>query len=140
MKYIILILLIFLSSCELIVIGNKPIDLKPIIIKRDNPVGAVLLFKSELENNNVLAASEFIANPNGHRLKATEKLELYDDLPRFVNQIPKGEITNILETLQEQNIINVKIEFDYITYLECSTKKIDSLYFILNYRIYKQYY
>ena len=77
----------------------------------------VLLLKSELKNNNILAASDFFASPNGHKIKAAEKLELYDQLPMLRNRINLlSNVTSITEEMQANDIIRVKVEYDYIKY------------------------
>ena len=53
-------------------------------------VGAVYLFKSELDSNNAPpAATEVLARPNGRQLLTIEKYELYDEMNRLRRLIAK---------------------------------------------------
>jgi hypothetical protein len=133
-----LVVVFSLSSCELIVIGQKPTEVKTIIVSRKNPTGTVMLLKSELKNNNYFAASDFFASASGHKFKANEKLELYDQLPMLRNKINLlSDITSITEEKQSNDIVRVKIEYNYINFFVCDTKKIDSLYYVINYGFHK---
>lgn len=143
MKYILyIIFILILSACELIVIGEKPKAVEPqvIIIDRTNPIGAVLLFKSELDSNNIPAATEFLATPTGHKILAVNKIDFYYELPMLKNKLKNLEISNIYEDNLDDNLTRVNIEFGYIRNLICDTKKIDSLYYIINYKFSKTYY
>jgi len=140
MKYYLFIILILLSSCELIVIGEIPKEVKTITISRSNPVGTVLLFKTELDSNNIAAATDFIATPTGHKIMAVNKLDYYTELPMLRNKLKNLEISNIYEQHLDGNLIRVNVEFGYIRNLICDTKKLDSFYYIVNYKFEKTYY
>jgi hypothetical protein len=140
MKYYLFIILILLSSCELIVIGEIPQEVKTITISRSNPVGTVLLFKTELDSNNIAAATDFIATPTGHKIMAVNKLDYYNELPMLRNKLKNLEISNIYEQHLDGNLIRVNVEFGYIRNLICDTKKLDSFYYIVNYKFEKTYY
>jgi hypothetical protein len=140
MKYYLFIILILLSSCELIVIGEIPQEVKTITISRSNPVGTVLLFKTELDSNNIAAATDFIATPTGHKIMAVNKLDYYTELPMLRNKLKNLEISNIYEQHLDGNLIRVNVEFGYIRNLICDTKKLDSFYYIVNYKFEKTYY
>lgn len=140
MKYYLSIILILLSSCELIVIGEIPQEVKTITISRSNPVGTVLLFKTELDSNNIPAATDFMATPTGHKIMAVNKLDYYTELPMLRNKLKNLEISNIYEQHLDDNLIRVNVEFGYIRNLICDTKKLDSFYYIVNYKFEKTYY
>jgi len=140
MKYYLFIILILLSSCELIVIGEIPQEVKTITISRSNPVGTVLLFKTELDSNNIAAATDFIATPTGHKIMAVNKLDYYTELPMLRNKLKNLEISNIYEQHLDGNLVRVNVEFGYIRNLICDTKKLDSFYYIVNYKFEKTYY
>lgn len=135
------IILITVTSCEMIVIGKRPVEVKTIIVSRDNPTGTVLLFKAEIDAKNIKAATDFIASPNGHRLRAIDKLDFYDDLPRYHNILKKATtITDIYEEKLANDIIRINVEMDYIRNLTCDTKKINNLYYIVNFAYSKNLY
>lgn len=138
-KSIFILLTILLNACEIIQIGEKPQEVKTIIVARENPVGAVLLFKAELDSNNIPAATEYLATPTGHRILAIDKLNIYDELPMLKNKLKGLEISNIYQQNIEDNLVRINIEFSYIRNLICDTKKIDSLFFIINYKFEKNY-
>ena len=98
-----------------------------------------MLFKAELDSNNIPAATEYLATPTGHRILAIDKLNIYDELPMLRNKLKGLDISNIYQQSLDDNLIRVNIEFSYIRNLICDTKKIDSLYFIINYKFEKNY-
>ena len=117
-KLIFILLTILLNACEIIQIGEKPQEVKTIIIARENPVGAVLLFKAELDSNNIPAATEYLATPTGHRILAIDKLNIYDELPMLRNKLKGLDISNIYQQSLDDNLIRVNIEFSYIRNLQ----------------------
>lgn len=138
--YLVIIIAFFLSSCALIEIGKKPQKVVSIEYHRKDPVGAVLLFKNELDADNIVAATEYLASNTGGRILAVNKLDIYDTLPMLQNKLRNLKISNIYQSDLGNDIIQVNIEFGYIRNLICDTKKIDSLFFILDYKFEKHVY
>lgn len=129
-KGIILILLISsLTGCELWVIGGGPRE-KVIEVNQNTSIGAVYLFKAELDSNNVRGATEVLAQPTGSFYLAIEKYELYEEMERLARIIGQKQITNFkTDTLSETNH-KITVNFDYITEVSFTTSKISDNWYI----------
>lgn len=126
-----------MSACEIITIGNRfPIKKKVVINQnQESPLGAYLLFKTEIDSNNAYAASDLLANPEGTTILAYDRYLLsynVDMLRRNIQNIP---ITNIKADTLNDIIVQFKIELDLIKYMTVYTKKIDSLWYITKYHL-----
>jgi hypothetical protein len=134
-KYFIIISIIALSSCELIVIGTPPNKVEPVIINRNSSEGSVLLFKSELDTNNIQAAAEILDNEMPPLFLAIDRYDSYFDLLLLSNYLGKRSITSIdKDTIAPDNIY-VELELNYTKKLKAKTFKRDSLWFIEDYSI-----
>ena len=131
-KYLIFILTIILSGCELIEIGTKKPKL--VDISQHSALGAIMLFKTELDSQNVFGASRLFASPDGSFFIAEEKFALYDDIARLGRIIGTKPITAVIAdsniTLNPQ-IISVKI--DYLKKISFTTCKINDTWYIIAY-------
>jgi len=124
---------LILLSCELIVIGKKPGEIKPLEYDRHSPIGSVVVFKTELDSNNISAASDIIATKDGKYLLAIDRYENEYELERVRRVISKRKITKIKQdTLSEHNI-KIILELDYYKYISFNTSLIDGLWYITNY-------
>lgn len=125
------IVLVTLTSCELIVIGTKK---DPVIeINQDSPIGAVYLFKAELDSSNVPAATQIMASPNGTELLAYEKYELYDEIARLERLIGRKPITKVKADSLSTTNCRVSVEFDYLKTINFNTQKIRDAWYIIGY-------
>lgn len=132
-KYaIILILSLILSSCELIVISSKKQETIP--IDRNSALGAVLLFKTELDSSNVPAATQILAKEDGKIYLAFEKYELYDEIARIGRILNSKSVTNYQSDTLTPEKLRIDVEFDYINSMTFTTARIDSLWFIVDYK------
>lgn len=134
MKNTILIILILITvyGCELIVIGNPNQTPKIIEINQKSPVGAVYLFKTELDSNNIPAATQILAAENGSFYLAYEKYEMYYDIDRLRRIISKKPITNINIDTVAKNQQKFNFEFDYLQNMTFTTKKINDEWYIID--------
>jgi hypothetical protein len=121
---------VFLLSCELIVIGTPPQQVKPIEIDRSTGVGAAMLFKEEIDTNNIQAAAEIIDLKPPQKLKAIGRYDLYYDLIATKNVIDDREITAIIEDTLSQDEIDIILELNYTKRLFLKTFLRDSLWYI----------
>ena len=122
------LVVIFLTGCELFTVGSRKPQKQE--ISQRSSVGAVYLFKAELDSNNAPAATEILARSNGNPLLAIEKYELFDEMNRLGRLISKKPITltrtDTLSTTKQR----VKIEFDYVKNITFTTQKIADEWFI----------
>ena len=126
--------LFFAQSCELFVIKGKKILIEEQShYTQKTPLGVVTIFISELENNNVLAASKLLIKDDGRFLNATEQYEIQSDLARMSRFLAGKQITNqFFDTTS--GVINVSLEFDYgKNKARFATKEANSLFYILSY-------
>lgn len=127
---LVIVSFIALAGCEVFTVGSK----RPAVqeINQRSAVGAVYLFKSELDSNNAPAATEVLARPNGRQLLAIEKYELYDEMNRLGRLIAKKPITLTRTDTISTTLQNVKLEFDYQKKMTFTTQKIADSWFIVD--------
>lgn len=125
------IFLLINSGCELFVIGTK--QLPQIELTQNSALGAVYLFKAELDSNNIPAASHILANSNGSEYLAFEKYELYDELERLGRIIGNKPITKVVSDSVNDSRINFNMEFDYLKSMKFITLRINDLWYIVEY-------
>ncbi|MBK9249588.1 MAG: hypothetical protein IPM69_16095 [Ignavibacteria bacterium] len=131
MKHTIFILLILaLTGCEIFTVGSKRPPVQE--INQRTSVGAVYLFKSELDSNNTPAATEVLARPNGNQLLAIEKYELYDEMNRLGRLIAKKPITLTRTDTISTTLQHVKLEFNYQKKMTFTTQKIADSWYIVD--------
>ncbi|MCX6153115.1 MAG: hypothetical protein NT007_03025 [Candidatus Kapabacteria bacterium] len=132
-RFLILVLIIILNSCQLLVIGgsHKP---KPIDLDQKSAIGAVLLFKLELDSNNIPAATGLLASPQGRRYLAIEKYELYDEVARLGRKIAKRNITFFKTDTLSISTCNIVLELNYSKSMSFTTSKINEEWYIVSYR------
>jgi hypothetical protein len=120
------------AGCELITIGSK--RPQPIIIDQSSPVGAIYLFKTELDSNNIPAATQILANPNGRVLLAFEKYELYDEVARIGRMIASKPITQVKSDSLSPQSYRISMEFSYLKQIAFTTTRINDYWYIVHYQ------
>jgi len=120
-----------LTSCELIVIGSKKAP--PIEINQNSALGAIYLFKTELDSNNVPAATQILADPKGNVYLAFEKYEMYDEIARIGRIISHKPITSVKTDSLTATSYRINMEFDYIKAISFTTAKIQNNWYIVDY-------
>ena len=135
-KCVTAILLSFVfTSCEIITIGTPNAPKKEVInVNQQSPLGAVYLFKTELDSNNVPAAAQILADSSGNLLLAIEKYERYFDVDRMKRKIGQKLITKIVRDSLAENDYRYNVEFDYLTNVTFTTSKIRDEWYITNYK------
>ncbi|OGU13043.1 MAG: hypothetical protein A2X61_03535 [Ignavibacteria bacterium GWB2_35_12] len=126
-------LLLFLWGCELFVIGTASKKIRPVEVNQKSPIGTIYLFKTELDSNNIPAATKILATPKGTQYLAIEKLDLYDEVERLGRILSNKPITYIRADSLTQLSYKVSVEFDYIHKMSFTTYKIDDAWFITEY-------
>ena len=127
----ILICSIIIYGCELIIIGSKKTP--QIEINQNTPIGAIYLFKTELDSNNIPAATQIIAHPSGQQLLALEKYELYDEVERLGRLVRSRQITNVKADSLSERLYKINLELDYNKLMYFTTAKIDDYWYIVSY-------
>jgi hypothetical protein len=132
--YLNLILLLLLTGCELIVIGTKR-EQKPVInLNQDTPLGAVYLFKAELDSNNISSASDLIARRDGQKFLAIERYEMFFDIDRLKRMIFMKPVTKVKTDTIDNISFVFSIEYDYLTNVSFTAKKINNDWYITGYQ------
>jgi len=135
---IITLLTFTLMGCEIYVIGNN--SPKPIPINQSSSISSIYLFKTELDNNNIRAASQLLAQSNGNYYLAYERYELFEEINRLKRILDNKTITDYrIDTLSQTNH-KVIVQFDYITEIKFLTQKINDNWFIIDYEETIHYY
>jgi hypothetical protein len=129
-KSILILFVVLLGSCELIVIGTPSYGPRIVEIDQKSSIGAVYLFKAELDSNNIPAASQILANPDGRFYLAFEKYEMYYDIHRLQRILNNKSITNIFVDSLSSNKKKYKFEFNYLDTMAFTTRKINEDWYI----------
>lgn len=130
---LIIICSLVLASCEMITIGSRRNAPRFYDLNQKTPVGLILLFKIDLDSNNIPAASQLIAHQEGSRLLAIEKYDMYDDIWLLQRIIQFKDITKIqLDTLSKV-MQRIEIEFNYTRCVTFKTKQIQDYWYIVGY-------
>lgn len=127
-----IIITLFLTSCELFVIGNNRPP-KPVIdITQESATGAAMLFTTELQLENVPGAAQLLSDNNG-RYNANRQQEQYYNLARLTRILNNRKITRVLADTITVELHNVKLEFDYVKEFAFSMRQLDSLWYIMDF-------
>ncbi len=126
------VILSTLSSCRMFEIGEPPRK-EVIEYSQNNPLGAVLLFKTELDSNNTPAATGLLAQPNGQHYLAIEQVEMYDEIDRLKRLISRKPVTRIRADTLNNNSLEINVELEYLRNLSFTTLKINENWYIVNY-------
>lgn len=125
-------LLLFLTSCELFVIGHKAKPKQVYDINQESAVSAALLFTTELQLDNVPGAAQLLTDNEG-RYNATKQKDQYYNLARLTRILNERKVTRILTDTISDELHNVKLEFDYIKEFSFSMRQLDSLWYIMEF-------
>ncbi len=122
------------AACELIVIGkpDKPAGPK-YTIDRTNPTGTVLLFKTELDSNNIPAAARILADSTGRRYLAYEMYEMYDELMRVRRLIGNDKINKIQSDSITPVQYNIRLQFADEKSMYFYTSRFGEYWYIVGY-------
>lgn len=117
-----------LTGCELFTFGSKR---APVIeVSQKSSIGAVLLFKAELDSNNTAAATEILAGKDGSKLLALEKYEMSDEIARISRIITRKPITRMKTDTLAPDSHRIHLELDYLKNITFSTARINSQWYI----------
>lgn len=128
-----LIVIMSVTGCEIFVIGSKYTVLPTVNLTQETALGAVYLFKAELDSNNIPAAAQLLAHQDGTKMMAIERYENYFNIARLKRMIAFRQVTGaIIDTLTSRNK-HCNIEYDYMKLVSYKTAQIDDRWFITDY-------
>lgn len=128
-----IILVLFLTSCELFVIGNNRPPKEVIDITQGSAIGGAMLFTTELQLENVPGAAQLLSD-NESRYSANKQQEQYYNLARLTRILNERKMTRIIADTISVELHNVKIEFDYVKEFTFSMRQLDSLWYVMDFR------
>lgn len=131
-KIFFIVLLLSLSACELIIIGTRAPSITEEIIEynQNSALGAIYLFKAELDSNNVPAASHLLKKQDGDNYLAIERYEKFYEIHRIKRMISTKEVTDVKSENYGVNSVKYNLEFDFRRRLFFTALKIDNNWFI----------
>jgi hypothetical protein len=133
-----ILIIIFTSGCELIVLGTK--KERAIEINQNSSIGVVHLFKVELDSNNIRGATEVLARPTGEHYLAIDKYEMFWEMERMARIIAQKPITDFKTDTLSDNNHKITVHFDYITEVDFVIEKIDNNWYITQYNEQMRWY
>jgi hypothetical protein len=121
-------------GCELWVIGTK--REKPVEVNQESALGAIYLFKAELDSNNIPAATQIMARPKGKPYLAVEKYDMYYELERLRRLIGQMPITYVVadSAVLTKTSEYFSVQFDYLYTFIFTTEKINNSWYITSYK------
>lgn len=128
-----IILVLFLTSCELFVIGNNRPPKEVNDITQESAIGGALLFTTELQLENVPGAAQLLSDNEG-RYSANRQQEQYYNLARLTRILNERKVTRIIADTISLELHNVKLEFDYVKEFTFSMRQLDSMWYVMDFR------
>lgn len=128
MIYLLIISLFFLASCELFKIGSGNTGI--ITPTQENAIGAVYLFKAELDSGNLIGASELLIQKSGTHMIAKDRYATFPQLERIGHTIKGTDITYFTTDTLNANAYNIRCSFNYLHIITFSLLKSDKSWFI----------
>ncbi len=130
----IFVLAIVLTSCELFVIRSpKTPRLNNVDISQNSALGAVYLFKTELDSNNKQAAASVLAQNDGKKYLALQRYEMLPEISRIKRIIGNLPVTNVKADTLSDTKYKFKVQFDYINEITFVSTKIKDEWYIISY-------
>jgi hypothetical protein len=128
MKFLFIIALIILSSCEVFKIGAGSSGI--INPTQEHPLGAIYLFKAELDSSNYIGASEILIHANGKQMSAKERYDIFPFLEKISLKVKDKQIVYFNTDTLNTQAQSIKCSFDYLHTLTFTVKKSDKGWFI----------
>lgn len=128
-----ILLALFMTSCELFVIGHNRPPKEVIDITQETAIGGALLFTTELQQDNVPGAAQLLSD-NESRYSANKQQEQYYNLARLTRILNERKVTRIIADTITVELHNVKLEFDYVKEFAFSMRQLDSLWYVMDFR------
>lgn len=122
---------LLLTGCELFHLGATRAPQLPDADQK-TPYGMLLLFKTELDNNNIAAATRILAKEPQTPYLAIEKYELRNEIERFGRRIAHWDITSLAVDTLSPASLRLRTEFNYIKEVTFTTAKMNDLWFIVS--------
>ncbi len=123
-----------LAGCEIFRIGNKAPEREVIDATQLSPFGTVYLFKTELDNYNIPAATRLLADASGRHYLAIEKYDMYYEIARMKRIISSKPITYVTYDTISDDTEKINMEIDYIRTIIFKTEKLNNYWYITEYK------
>jgi hypothetical protein len=123
------VLAFLVLGCELIEVGSRQNKGK-IELNQNSPLGAIYLFKAELDNDNSMGAIQILRRDGGEQFLAVERIEIIDDLNRLKRTLQQEKVTFIEKDSLSPEKWKYTIEFDYHKKVAFTASKINNKWFI----------
>lgn len=126
-----LLCLALLAGCDVFHLGS---DRAPQLPDLDQMTarGTVMLFKAELDNNNIAAATRILARDSGVPYLAIEKYEMQNEIARLGRRLANRAITALsIDTLSTEKY-KLHTEFSWIKEVTFTTVRMDGLWYIIS--------
>ena len=133
-RIILIALVIATAGCELVVIGNKKPPKKVIDVTQETSTGAAMVFMTELQQNNIAGAAQLLADVD-KRYSAELQAEQYYNLARFTRIFQDRNISRVITDTLSEEVHNVKLEYDYVKEMSFSMRVLDSLWYVVDYKL-----
>lgn len=131
---IIFIFILSISGCELVSVGDKtPKKQTEKFFDQNSPFGAIYLFITELDSNNIPAATVILADSTGKTFNAVDQYEMYYDIARLKRKITNKSITDLWCDTLSKDVYRYKVELDYTKIVSFTAQKVGDKWFITNY-------
>lgn len=118
------------SGCELIEIGSQKRSAQ-IDYTQNTPLGAIYLFKAEMDNNNSIGAVQMLRQDSGEQYLAAERIEMIDEVDRLRRVINSERITFIEKDSLNPDKLVYTLEFAYYKKISFTAKRIKNLWYIV---------
>ncbi len=127
------IIVIINSGCELITVGVKKAE-APVFISLNQKTaeGVLLLFKAELDSNNIWGASQMLALPGGKKYLAIDKYEKHYDILRIKRIFGKYPFSLLKSDSIDVNTRKLYFEINYLKNYNLTAEKIDDMWYIVD--------
>lgn len=131
---IIFIFILSISGCELVSVGDKtPKKQTEKFFDQNSSFGAIYLFITELDSNNIQAATVILADSTGKTFNAVDQYEMYYDIARLKRKITNKSITDLWCDTLSKDVYRYKVELDYTKIVSFTAQKVGDKWFITNY-------
>jgi hypothetical protein len=131
---IIFIFLLSISGCEIVSVGDKnPRRQAERFFDQNSSFGAIYLFITELDSNNIPAATIILADSTGKTYNPVDQYEMYYDIARLQRKIKNKPITDFKCDTLSKDVFRYKVELDYIKNISFTAHKVNDKWYITNY-------
>lgn len=126
-----LLCFVLLAGCDVFRLGSEQAQRLP-DLDQMTARGTIMLFKAELDNNNIAAATRILAKDSGVAYLAIEKYELQNEIARLGRRLAKRDITALSIDTVSTGKYKLHTEFSWIKEVTFTTVRMDGLWYIVS--------